>query len=105
MTNHVPEISQKKPSEDVCKAYRNLYEPPRPERFPFEFHLCCFERSLGASPRGARLGVTAPKLGPDFRAVVEGRPIYIAAVAPTGSDPCACEFDGKFDRGCSEFRC
>lgn len=108
----VPELFQVKPPDDGSKAYRNLYEPGSQraaqaraqcediwrdfydladkqfiERFPFEFHQRWFEMYVGASLRRARLDVTAPKPGPDFRVVVEGRPIYIEAVAPTGGDP------------------
>lgn len=100
------------PSGDCAKAYRNLYERRSErcaqarafcediwrdfhdladkqfvERFPFEFHQRWFEMYLGAGLRRANLEVTAPKPGPDFRVMVEGRPIYIEAVAPTGGDP------------------
>lgn len=108
----VPELFQVKPPDDGSKAYRNLYDRSSEraaqaraycediwrdfhdladkqflERFPFEFHQRWFEMYLGASLRRAGLEVTAPKPGPDFRVVVEGKPIYIEAVAPTGGDP------------------
>jgi hypothetical protein len=107
-----PELFQLEPPENGSKAYRTLYAPTSEraaqakaycedmwrdfhdladkqfvERFPFEFHQRWFEMYLGASLRRANLEVTAPKPGPDFRVVVEGRPVYIEAVAPTGGDP------------------
>lgn len=108
----LPELFQLKPGDTGSKAYRNLYEPRSDraaqarrlcddmwrdfhdladpqfrERFPFEFHQRWFETYLGATLRRAGLNVTAPKPGPDFRVVVEGTPIYVEAVAPTGGHP------------------
>lgn len=108
----VPELFQAKPPEDGSPAYRNLFAPSSDRaaqaraqcehiwrdyhdladpqfiaRFPFEFHQRWFEMYLGAGLRRAGLDVAAPKPGPDFRVVVEGRPIYIEAIAPTGGNP------------------
>jgi hypothetical protein len=107
----VPELFQVKPPDDPSKAYRNLFEARSGraaqarafcddiwrdshdladlrflERFPFEFHRRWFEMYLGGSLRRVGLHVEAPKPGPDLRVTLEGRPIYIEAVAPTGGN-------------------
>jgi type I restriction enzyme S subunit len=57
------------------------------ERLPFEFHQRWFEMYLGATLRGASLDVSAPKPGPDAQVMVDGRPTYIEAIAPTAGHP------------------
>lgn|GEM_PF-1544446 len=76
---------------DECEAlwrdFHDLADPAFVDRLPFEFHQRWFEMYLGAALRRAGLHVEAPKPGPDFRVLVNGRPIYIEAVAPTGGNP------------------
>ena len=108
----IPELFQAKPVDEVSRAYRTLFEGASNraaqarrwsedlwrdfydladsqflERFPFEFHQRWFEMYVGASLRRAGLHVEAPKPGPDFRVIVEGRRIFIEAIAPTGGNP------------------
>ena len=67
--------------------FHDLADPNFVDRLPFEFHQRWFEMYLGAALRRAGLHVEAPKPGPDFRVIVDGRPIYIEAVAPTAGNP------------------
>jgi hypothetical protein len=100
------------PPEGCAQHYRFLWDPPNPraalvrqqceelwrdfhdladrnfvERFPFELHHRWFEMYLGAALRRAGLTVEAPKPGPDYRVPVDGRSVYIEAIAPTAGDP------------------
>ena len=73
--------------EELWRDFSDLADSNFIDRFPHELHRRWFEMYLGASLRRAGLNVTAPKPGPDFRVIVEGRPIYIEAIAPTAGDP------------------
>ena len=77
----------KRSCEGLWRDFRDLADRNFRDRFPFEFHQRWFEMYVGASLRRAGLDVSAPKPGPDFRVVVDGAPIYIEAIAPTGGDP------------------
>ena len=73
--------------EDLWRGFSDLADANFVERFPFEFHQRWFEMYLGAALRRAKLDVTAPKPDPDLRVMVEGRPLYIEAIAPTAGHP------------------
>jgi len=113
-TRSVPELFQAKPLDDGSMAYRNIFEarseraaeakqiaeemwrefrdladPQFLKEFPTKerFHQRWFEMYCGVSLRRAGLHVEAPKPGPDFRVILEGRPVFVEAVSPTGGDP------------------
>jgi hypothetical protein len=73
--------------EELWSDFSELADSNFTERFPHELHQRWFEMYLGATLRRAGLQVTAPKPGPDFRVMVNGRPIFIEAIAPTAGDP------------------
>jgi hypothetical protein len=93
--------------DGAAQAYRNLFEPRSEQtaaaraecealwrdfhdladndfvdRLPFDFHQRWFEMYMGAALRGAGLDVIAPKPGPDFQVVLDGRRLHIEAIAP-----------------------
>lgn len=80
-----------KEAREQCELlWRNFYDLADnnfSDRFPFEFHQRWFEMYLGTTLRDAGLDVSAPKPGPDFCVMVDGRPIYIEAIAPQAGHP------------------
>lgn len=75
---------------DQCEAlwrdFHDLADPAFVDLLPFGFHQRWFEMYLGAAMRRAGLHIEAPKPGPDFMAIVDGRPVYIEAIAPTAGN-------------------
>jgi len=73
--------------EGLWRGFQDLADKDFVDRFPFEFHQRWFEMYLGASLRDANLDVSAPKPGPDFCVAIDGRQIYIEAIAPEAGNP------------------
>lgn len=78
-------------AKEMCEAlwqdFHDLADRNFVDVLPFDFHRRWFEMYLGAALRRAGLDVAAPKPGPDFRVSVDGRPLYIEAIAPTPGHP------------------
>ena len=73
--------------EELWRNFHDLADNDFVGRFPFEFHQRWFEMYLGTSLRDANLEVSAPRPGPDFCVAVDGRHVYIEAIAPEAGDP------------------
>jgi type I restriction enzyme S subunit len=83
--------SGSKRAREYCEAlwerFHDLADKDFVNLFPFKFHQRWFEMYLGAALRDAGLDVSAPKPGPDFCVNVDGRQIFIEAIAPEPGDP------------------
>jgi type I restriction enzyme S subunit len=73
--------------EELWRNFRDLSDKNFVDRFPFEFHQRWFEMYLGTTLRDANFDVSAPKPGPDFCVTVDGRQLYIEAIAPEAGHP------------------
>jgi hypothetical protein len=73
--------------ELLWQDFHDLADTNFVDVLPYDFHRRWFEMYLGVALRRAGLDVTAPKPGPDFRIAVDGRPVYIEAIAPTPGHP------------------
>lgn len=73
--------------EDLWRDFQPLSDRNFLDRFPFDFHQRWFEMYLGASLLRTGLKVIAPKPGPDFQILADGRRIHVEAVCATPGHP------------------
>lgn len=69
--------------EELWRDFQDLADENFTSHLPLDFPRRWFEMYLGAALRRTGLDVSAPKPGPDFRVLVNRRPAYIEAIAPT----------------------
>ena len=84
---HPGAVAARQRCEEMWRVFQPLADRNFPREFPCKLHQRWFEMYLGASFISAGLEVRAPKPGPDFEILSNGRRIYVEAVCATSGHP------------------